>query len=882
MTFGNYIYPDDTSKSRQEAINQLINTSDALEAGHLKAVESASSLQTTIANLDMNDAEDGFKQALVDDINKTISDNIEFGNMYYALDDIVKKGGEIMSNPAVIGRLKAQQDYKAFHNELDKRNDITEDEKEWLRELNPYHYEDKVDSNGRIIGGTKWNPNKNINGDIDYTGILIKAINNIAHKDIKAGQSVIFRDKDLKPIDPKTNPGGIVDAVIVDSYGNEIEWLSKDKIKGALHAAIAGTPGAQEGLKNKYQFSIWYHDKHKNDEGYADNMEITDGHGAILDYDDFVSNMFNQGIDAAKYEYRRNTRDTKFAPGHGSGAGSSGGATTYVNPTVNITALGVPTQQTLMLDQEQKENMTSCVNIAKNLGSTILGKDYKFDDKQPDLSFNNTIEGIKSKIAMGQMDPEKGEEAINAITRAHEDYNLNKANNEALKRSYIIGLDGKEAEEFDRNYDFVTNLENGTLTDQNKTYAAYCDIFNEIFKDGNGGTVDKREYTFDPAYGKKLKQWCDDNDIDLSNYGVTLSGGTLVLPKNIQAATIVGRMLNENELPNITRAGKKYNTYNKTTNPAKPGSAGTQSYTKTGEWDTANEVRDLGKYVNKISDDVNSKINDRLSKGVTTVSQSYLLPNNDWTNVQEGIDVTNAKVIYDDVMNRIKNLAPDLREYKVYGFAEKDKDRLGNLVPMQDGTTRRMLDDDFNHAKSNGKLQISPMIHNHEGIGAYLTFPIYKDGKETGKYNTIFVADLHKSAASEEWQNSPDVYGHMQVGQINEVPGQSRYAVRSSQFKNTGDITITSLKDFNNHKQVGVNFAGRQFTVGEPEARQLMSFGRQLEMFAAAKKKKGNSDETFNKNLDAALQKIGQFIGGVSGVDATQVYNSLLMDFNNL
>ena len=87
---------------------------DTLEQGHKEAIKSASALETAVANLDMNEAEDGFKQQLVSDIQNTIKENTLFGNSYGALDDLIMKQGNIASDGRVIGRLRSNAAKKEY------------------------------------------------------------------------------------------------------------------------------------------------------------------------------------------------------------------------------------------------------------------------------------------------------------------------------------------------------------------------------------------------------------------------------------------------------------------------------------------------------------------------------------------------------------------------------------------------------------------------------------------------------------------------------------------------------------------------------------------------------------------------------------------------
>ena len=67
---------------------------------------------------------------------------MQYGNAYSSLDDIVGTYGDITSSPGMIGRLRAQQDYKAYMDNLDKRTDLSEDYKNYYRAVNKYNYQD--------------------------------------------------------------------------------------------------------------------------------------------------------------------------------------------------------------------------------------------------------------------------------------------------------------------------------------------------------------------------------------------------------------------------------------------------------------------------------------------------------------------------------------------------------------------------------------------------------------------------------------------------------------------------------------------------------------------------------------------------------------------
>ena len=137
----------------------LHNTLSNLETTHQATVKATSELKTAIANLDLNEAEDGFRNQLLMDIENTIDNNSRYGNLAGAYDDITKIQGDIAGNPALISKLKAQQNYKQFVAEIDARQDLPEHYKEYYKRINPYK-EGIYDEQGNWIQGTKWEPTK--------------------------------------------------------------------------------------------------------------------------------------------------------------------------------------------------------------------------------------------------------------------------------------------------------------------------------------------------------------------------------------------------------------------------------------------------------------------------------------------------------------------------------------------------------------------------------------------------------------------------------------------------------------------------------------------------------------------------------------------------
>lgn len=235
-----------------------------MEQGHQQAIDTASKLKTAVANLPMNAAEDGYKQALLNSINKTIEDNTLYGNSYAALDDIVKQSGDISSNPGVLGRIKAQQEYSTFNAQIDARNDISNDVKRYSKAMNPYYYQDKLDNKGNVIGGSEWKPTFSPVKSYDLNDIFTRALQYIK-PDQGSYEKTQFIDANGN-VTSKYTPGGSV--ARYNTLTQSWEKLSEDKIRTAVTAVINANPAIAASLHQDYDVEKWKYDNKEVTSGY--------------------------------------------------------------------------------------------------------------------------------------------------------------------------------------------------------------------------------------------------------------------------------------------------------------------------------------------------------------------------------------------------------------------------------------------------------------------------------------------------------------------------------------------------------------------------------------------------------------------------------------
>ena len=293
-------------------LNTLGNTFNTLEQGHKEAIKTASNLQAEMAKLELNEAENEWRQQKISEIQQTIDNNTIFGNSAAALDDIIVKAGNLASDAGMIGRLQAQKDYTEFKNKIINDKTLPEDYKEYYLENNPYYYKDIVDEKtGKVISGTKWSPTTSPTAVVDLSSLITKGLQWAARESGSYNQ-VRWLDKNGNPT---TNPNEVFDGEYYDDTTHAFEKLDRSKIEAGIRAAIESTPGAKESLQQDYDVALWKHKKAINATKGKYNIvsDVTDDNGITLSPQQYLNKRISPALYAA--EYYNTTRKTTYGNG---------------------------------------------------------------------------------------------------------------------------------------------------------------------------------------------------------------------------------------------------------------------------------------------------------------------------------------------------------------------------------------------------------------------------------------------------------------------------------------------------------------------------------------------------------------------------------------
>lgn len=144
-------------------MNILARSLAQAEERHNKAVEKRSELDKTLADLESKLHNDKETQQWFanykSNIEKQIQDEVDNGNYGSAIRVATSLAGKVWEDPAMQGRIRAEEDFQQEVKTQQARRDkgeISQNTYDWWMANNPYKYEDNYDSEGNIIGGTQY------------------------------------------------------------------------------------------------------------------------------------------------------------------------------------------------------------------------------------------------------------------------------------------------------------------------------------------------------------------------------------------------------------------------------------------------------------------------------------------------------------------------------------------------------------------------------------------------------------------------------------------------------------------------------------------------------------------------------------------------------
>lgn len=135
-------------------------------------------IRSALGKVKLNAAEDKWKNDYVNDIMSKIDNAAQFGDYSAALETATDLAGSALSDPALMGRVRANEQYeeeiKRQKARVD-RGEISQNTYRWWLKNNPYKYQDNYDDNGNIVGGSIYEPSFRPVNDINWASTAMAA-----------------------------------------------------------------------------------------------------------------------------------------------------------------------------------------------------------------------------------------------------------------------------------------------------------------------------------------------------------------------------------------------------------------------------------------------------------------------------------------------------------------------------------------------------------------------------------------------------------------------------------------------------------------------------------------------------------------------------------
>lgn len=231
-----------------------------MQQNHLKTIELQGELAAAVNAMDLDESENDYKAGLIDDIEKTVEDSTVNGYSGYALDDIVKKLGDIKGNQLLMGKLNANAAHKKYITDIQARTDITQDTKDRFIESNPYdQYAKYIDKNSpdfdpskyKEAGTYTWQATNNPVKDIPLTDIFAM-VGNILEADKSSWDTVTYVGAD-----GIEHPGYKAGDLYIKTSSGSREYLTKEKIQHAWDAVLNSNPEYRKSIQQGLDNLIW-------------------------------------------------------------------------------------------------------------------------------------------------------------------------------------------------------------------------------------------------------------------------------------------------------------------------------------------------------------------------------------------------------------------------------------------------------------------------------------------------------------------------------------------------------------------------------------------------------------------------------------------------
>lgn len=239
-----------------DAFAQAVNKIDERRE---KALQQRNAIKATIGNLKLNEAEDKWKSDYIQNIEDRIASSAMFGDMSQTYETAVNVAGDVASDPALKGRVEANEKREKELTVINQRNDLDPLTKQRWEDENKYYYEDKKDENGKIIGGSVWTPKFNPVADINIPQYEALAASMVAERSggsssQKTRQTLLDKEGNVTT---DFNKADDVKLTKTTGGGSTYHKKQETELIDTWNRLIAQDSNLTVALKQKYDTYIW-------------------------------------------------------------------------------------------------------------------------------------------------------------------------------------------------------------------------------------------------------------------------------------------------------------------------------------------------------------------------------------------------------------------------------------------------------------------------------------------------------------------------------------------------------------------------------------------------------------------------------------------------
>ena len=317
-------------------------------------------IRSALGKVKLNAAEDKWKNDYVNDIMSKIDNAAQFGDYSAALETATDLAGSALSDPALMGRVRANEQYEEeIKRQKDRvaRGEISQNTYDWWLKNNPYKYSDIRDDNGTIVGGTEYEPTSRPVNDINWASAAMAAFRMVSpYKMSKSTDgSTTVHNNTASPLTRGKNTYKPGEAISSSGHSSQSEErVTKEQITARMEELLSATPDGYRQAEQAFDVAMYDFqnmvDKYNNlVEENPDSKEAKDlaqkidqrkhlmyRNGSLIDYKEYYSRMITDSLFAEGLAYDWKTSSSGGSSSYSlsdvSGSTGGGGRVTSLAP----------------------------------------------------------------------------------------------------------------------------------------------------------------------------------------------------------------------------------------------------------------------------------------------------------------------------------------------------------------------------------------------------------------------------------------------------------------------------------------------------------------------------------------------------------------------